>query len=80
MKEQARWNNTSETGEKTVVTFWHSMGGVGQETLNSIVEEFNNSQDEIQVNAEFQGTYEESLTKFHSVAGTEDAPTMIQVH
>ena len=32
------------------------------------------------MNAEFQGTYEESLPKFHSVAGTKDAPTMIQVH
>ena len=55
------------------------MSGVPQETLNSIVEEYNNSQDEVQVNAEFQGTYEESLPKFHSVAGTKDAPTMIQV-
>ena len=55
------------------------MSGVPQETLNGIVEEYNNSQDEVQVNAEFQGTYEESLPKFHSVGGTEDAPTMIQV-
>jgi sn-glycerol 3-phosphate transport system substrate-binding protein len=70
---------SSETGAKTVVTFWHSMSGVPQETLNSIVEEYNKSQDKVQVNAEFQGTYEESLPKFHSVGGTEDAPTMIQV-
>ena len=57
--------------EKQVVTFWHSMGGIGQETLNSIVEEYNNSQDKVQVNAEFQGTYDESLTKFNTVAGTD---------
>jgi sn-glycerol 3-phosphate transport system substrate-binding protein len=69
----------SANGEKTVVTFWHSMSGVPQETLNGIVEEYNSSQDKVQVNAEFQGTYEESLPKFHSVGGTEDAPTMIQV-
>jgi sn-glycerol 3-phosphate transport system substrate-binding protein len=71
--------STSETGEKTVVTFWHSMSGVPQETLDSIVEEYNNSQDKVEVKAEFQGTYEESLPKFHSVGGTKDAPTMIQV-
>ena len=47
------------------------MSGAPQETLDGIVEEYNTSQDEIQVNAEFQGTYEESLPKFHSVAGTE---------
>ena len=69
----------TESGEKTVVTFWHSMSGKNQEALNSIVEDFNTSQDSIQVNAEFQGTYEESLPKFHSVGGTEDAPTIIQV-
>lgn len=78
-EEASTDGTTSETGEQTVVTFWHSMSGVPQETLDSIVEEYNNSQDEVQVNAEFQGTYEESLPKFHSVGGTEDAPTMIQV-
>ena len=55
------------------------MGGVNQEALDSIVAEYNSSQDKIQVNAEFQGSYEESLPKFHSVGGTKDAPTMIQV-
>ncbi|MCC3357863.1 ABC transporter substrate-binding protein [Bacillus sp. REN16] len=64
--------------EKQTVTFWHSMGGAGQEALNSIVEDFNGSQEEIQVNAEYQGTYDESLTKFNAVAGTDSAPTMIQ--
>ena len=68
----------AEAEIKQVVTFWHSMGGVPQEALNAIVEAYNSSQDEVQVNAEFQGTYDESLTKFNSVAGTDSAPTMIQ--
>lgn len=76
-------NNSESTGdteskEKQIVTFWHSMSGAGQETLNAIVEDYNNSQDDIQVNAEFQGTYDESLTKFNAVAGSDSAPTMIQ--
>lgn len=76
--------NATETTEKTdskekqIVTFWHSMGGAGQEALNSIVESYNSSQDEIQVNAEYQGTYDESLTKFNAVAGSDSSPTMIQ--
>ncbi|OES44605.1 ABC transporter substrate-binding protein [Domibacillus iocasae] len=64
---------------KTIVTFWHAMGGQAQEALNETVADYNASQDEVQVNAEFQGTYEESLPKFHSVAGTDQAPTVIQV-
>lgn len=65
--------------DKTVVTFWHSMGGQAQVALDQIVSSYNESQDEVHVNAEFQGTYEESLPKFHSVGGTEEAPTIIQV-
>ena len=34
--------NSAESAEKQVVTFWHSMGGKGQEALNKIVEEYNN--------------------------------------
>ncbi|MBS4192405.1 ABC transporter substrate-binding protein [Bacillus sp. FJAT-49705] len=69
---------SEKSSEKQLVTFWHSMGGAGQDALNSIVEDFNKSQDNIQVNAEYQGTYDESLTKFNAVAGTDSAPTMIQ--
>ncbi len=61
------------------MTFWHAMGGAAQEALNKIVDDYNQSQDKIQVNAEYQGTYDEALTKFHTVAGTDSAPTMIQV-
>ncbi|MGN8647345.1 ABC transporter substrate-binding protein [Gracilibacillus sp. HCP3S3_G5_1] len=70
---------TEASDEKQVVTFWHAMGGAAQEALEAIVDDYNNSQDEIQVNAEYQGTYDEALTKFHTIAGTDDAPTMIQV-
>jgi sn-glycerol 3-phosphate transport system substrate-binding protein len=76
--EASTENAKSTNDEKQIVTFWHSMSGAGQETLNSIVEDFNQSQDKITVNAEFQGTYDEALTKFNAVAGTDSAPTMIQ--
>lgn len=76
--EASTENTKSANEEKQVVTFWHSMSGAGQETLNSIVEDFNQSQEKIEVKAEFQGTYDEALTKFNAVAGTDSAPTMIQ--
>ncbi|MEL3970928.1 ABC transporter substrate-binding protein [Rossellomorea oryzaecorticis] len=61
------------------IKFWHAMSGAGQEVLDGIVADFNNSQDKYKVNAEFQGTYEESLTKLRSVGGTENAPAITQV-
>ena len=53
--------------------------GGGQESLDAIVKSFNESQDKYIVNAEFQGSYEESLTKLRSVGGTKDAPAITQV-
>lgn len=64
---------------KVEIEFWHAMGGSGQETLDEIVEQFNDSQDDYIVMAEFQGSYEESLTKLRTVGGTPDAPAITQV-
>ncbi|WP_067841980.1 ABC transporter substrate-binding protein [Amphibacillus sediminis] len=78
-------NPGSDTEENTVsdepveVIFWHAMGGALQEALDQIVASYNEAQDQVIVKAEYQGTYDEALTKFNSIAGTENAPTMMQV-
>ncbi|MBA4535732.1 ABC transporter substrate-binding protein [Bacillus aquiflavi] len=80
---EAENNNEEEIskgkGDKTEVVFWHAMSGVGQEAVDEIVNDFNQSQEKYVVKAEFQGTYEELLTKFRSVGGTKDAPAITQV-
>ena len=55
------------------------MSGTGQESIDAIVKGFNESQDKYEVKAEFQGSYEESLTKLRGVGGTKDAPAITQV-
>ncbi|WP_418064631.1 ABC transporter substrate-binding protein [Sporosarcina psychrophila] len=70
---------SEESDEKVSIEFWHAMSGTGQESLDSIVKGFNDSQDKYEVVAEFQGTYEESLTKLRGVGGTKDAPAITQV-
>lgn len=67
----------SEDSEQ--VSFWHSMSGANQEHLLNIVDGFNESQDEIYVSAENQGSYDESTSKFFSVAGEEESPSIIQI-
>ncbi|WP_339198448.1 ABC transporter substrate-binding protein [Aeribacillus sp. FSL k6-2211] len=66
-------------GEKTEVIFWHAMGGELEPVLNEIVDEFNKKQENIEVKPIFQGSYEEALTKFNTVAGTKDAPAIMQI-
>lgn len=73
-------NETEVSGsEPQTIEFWHGMGGGLGETLDELVEQYNASQDDVEIVAEFQGSYEELLTKFRSVGGTADAPALVQV-
>lgn len=65
---------------KEKIIFWHAMGGNFQPTLNKIVEEYNKSQDKIEVEALYQGSYQEALNKFKSVQGTDKVPALIQLN
>ncbi|WP_235989025.1 ABC transporter substrate-binding protein [Aquibacillus kalidii] len=71
-------DSTDNSTGKTEAVFWHAMSGAGQESLEQIVHNFNESQDKYTITPEFQGSYEEALTKFRSVGGTNDAPAIIQ--
>ena len=66
--------------EATYIVFWHSMTGAAGYALDSLAAQFNASQDRFVVQADFQGSYIESLATFHAVAGSDAAPTLIQVH
>ncbi|WP_404406257.1 ABC transporter substrate-binding protein [Jeotgalibacillus malaysiensis] len=69
----------AEEKGKTEVVFWHAMSGELETALNTLVDDFNASQEEYEVEPVFQGTYEEALTKLNTVAGTEESPAMMQV-
>ena len=77
--EEKEEPSTDTAGSPIEIEFWHAMSGGGQESLDKIVEGFNESQEDYVVKAEFQGTYEESLTKLRSVGGTKNAPAITQV-
>lgn len=75
-------SGTASSGDgdgPVVVTFWHSMRGAIAENLESYAEDFNEMQDEIRVDASFQGTYSEATTKVKQVLGTDEAPTLMQL-
>ncbi|WP_051405068.1 ABC transporter substrate-binding protein [Bacillus cihuensis] len=72
-------DNTEESGP-VEVSFWHAMSGSGQEAIEDVVNDFNESQDKYIVKPEFQGSYEELLPKFRSVGGTKDAPAIVQTY
>ncbi|MCM3339646.1 ABC transporter substrate-binding protein [Paenibacillus sp. MER TA 81-3] len=61
------------------VTFWHAMSGASGELISKMADDYNKKQDKYEVDAIFQGSYEESLTKLKTVGGTSEAPTLMQV-
>ena len=71
---------TTILSAKEKVVFWHAMGGKLQASLNKIVDEYNASQDKIEIEALYQGTYQDTLNKFKSVQGTRNAPAIIQLN
>lgn len=68
------------TFAKENIVFWHAMSGEGQKTLEKIVNDYNNSQDKVHVDAIFQGSYEEAIVKFKAVSGTKEAPNLVQMN
>lgn len=70
--EQAENTESQGSADKTTIVFWHSMGGNLNDAIDHLVEEYNNSQDKYVVKAQFQGEYDDALTKLRSSASGKD--------
>ncbi|MGB4609412.1 MAG: ABC transporter substrate-binding protein [Saccharofermentanales bacterium] len=70
----------SDSGETVQITFWHAMGGSIGKALEEIVADYNQSQDKVEVVAQYQGTYDDTLTKLRSsAAGSDVNADLVQV-
>lgn len=67
------------SGEPVHITFWHAMN---TDVITNIVDEFNQSQDEVYVECIYQGAYGDVLNNFRMAmaAGGQDAPDIVQVY
>ncbi|MGL5414810.1 MAG: ABC transporter substrate-binding protein [Clostridium sp.] len=72
--------DASSGSDKVEITFWHSMGGVGGETIDKLVSDFNSSQDKIKVSAEYQGEYDDAINKLKSSALSKSGPDVMQLY
>ncbi|MCT1449602.1 extracellular solute-binding protein [Corynebacterium sp. p3-SID1194] len=70
---------TKNADGEIVVDFWHSASGAAATTLEEIVSDFNAEHEgEIEVNASYQGSYEDSISKFIASVQTGELPAMLQ--
>jgi sn-glycerol 3-phosphate transport system substrate-binding protein len=52
-----------QQGGKTKVVLWHSMGGRNGEALTQLINDFNGVQNKIEVEGQFQGSYDDAIAK-----------------
>lgn len=71
--------DVADTAEPITVVFWHSMGGRNEEALMEIVNGFNASQSNITVEAQYQGTYDDAITKLRAT-GEGARPDIMQLY
>ena len=64
---------------QTEITWWHAMGAELGEKLESIAQNFNDSQTEYHVTPVFKGTYPETLTAAIAAFRANEQPAIVQV-
>lgn len=77
-------NSSSSTSngsnKKIELKFWHAMGGSGAKGIDELVKRFNDSHPNIHVTAEFQGSYDDTMTKLRNAgSGKKLGADVVQV-
>jgi sn-glycerol 3-phosphate transport system substrate-binding protein len=63
------------------VTFWHAMKGANADALNTLVAKFNAAHSgKITVKATFQGSYDDTVTKYKAAVQAKQTPSLVQVY
>ncbi|TDQ42847.1 ABC transporter substrate-binding protein [Aureibacillus halotolerans] len=68
----------SEGSGKTEITYWYAWGDKIQENNENLVKMFNESQDQIHVTAEYQGSYDDLHAKTQAAFAAGNAPEVTQ--
>ena len=68
-----------EKGGLIEVDFYYALGGVLGELVEELVSEYNSMQDEVVINASFQGTYGETANKVMADLASKNHPSLAMV-
>lgn len=67
--------------DKTTISFWHSMGGVNGQAIDTLVQKFNDENEYgITVEAEYQGSYDDALNKLKSAQIGNMGADLVQIY
>jgi multiple sugar transport system substrate-binding protein len=66
--------DTEATGETVEIEFWYGLGSVAGETMEEIIQEFNDSQDQYHVTGVQQADYGETFQNIQAAIASDTAP------
>jgi len=67
--------------DPVTVSFWHAMKGANADALNALVAKFNSAhQGKITVKATFQGSYDDTITKYKAAVSAKQTPALVQIY
>ncbi|MDR2748259.1 MAG: extracellular solute-binding protein [Treponema sp.] len=58
---------TGQRSGKTNIVLWHSMGGRNGEALTRLINDFNGAQNSVEVESQFQGSYDDAIAKLKTI-------------
>lgn len=65
---------------KVQIEFWHALGGhIGRDVLTKFIDDFNASQDEVEVIPVYQGSYNDTLNKYRLAVQAGNPPHLVHV-
>ena len=70
---------SARAADKTKIVWWHAMTAALGEQINRIVDEFNKSQDSVEVQAIFKGGYADTMNAAIAAVRADQAPHLVQV-
>ena len=66
-------------GAKTKIVFWHAMGGANGDQINRITQQFNASQNTVELQSIFKGSYPDTMNAGIAAWRAGQAPHIVQV-
>jgi sn-glycerol 3-phosphate transport system substrate-binding protein len=76
--EEPAGEEAAATGDVITLEFWHAMGGNLGELVDELTARFNDSQDQIVVNATYQGSYDDTYNALLAAFETGGEPNIVQ--
>lgn len=70
----------SKSSSPVQIIFWHSMGSNLGKTLQHLVNEYNLKQKNVKVVAQYQGSYDDMITKLKTSQAAKRGPDIVQVY